>query len=70
MEQRRTDDLERWLKTEEVSRITGLSDNHLRKIRCLNPDAGPRFVKVGRSVRYPQSELRSWMAARLAGGRS
>jgi predicted DNA-binding transcriptional regulator AlpA len=41
------------LSTEETARRLGVSTSWLAKSR-LRGD-GPRFVKIGRSVRYPES---------------
>jgi len=37
----------------------------LAKIRCISSD-GPVFVKAGRLVRYPESELREWARSFLS----
>jgi excisionase family DNA binding protein len=40
----------------------GISENALAKMR--HAGYGPPFVKVGRRVRYGQSDLENWLAAR------
>jgi hypothetical protein len=39
-----------------------MTENALAKMR-FNGD-GPPFVKIGRRVRYPQSQLQDWLDAR------
>ncbi len=43
--------------------ITGLSRATLASLRCRG--GGPPFLKLGRRVVYPLSELRAWRDARL-----
>jgi predicted DNA-binding transcriptional regulator AlpA len=47
-------------KTAEL--LGGLSLSWLAKARLTG--TGPRFVKVGRSVRYPESAIRDYIRAR------
>lgn len=49
----------------EVAAELGMAPRTLANKRS-NPDrhgAGPRFVKVGRLVRYRRADLESWLAA-------
>lgn len=46
-----------------VAALYGLSQNTLRNWRHLG--RGPSYVKLGSAVRYPESALREFLAARL-----
>ena len=52
--------------TEEVAELTGLKIKTLENWRFEN--RGPRFVKLGRCVRYPAQALRRWLDNNIAGG--
>ncbi len=54
-----TDEL---LDTLTVARYAGLSPVTLRKWRMTG--AGPRFVRLGRAVRYRRAELDAWLSRR------
>ena len=49
--------------THGASRHLGLAEQTLRKLRVVG--GGPRFVKLGRAVRYRLSDLDDWLEARL-----
>lgn len=50
------------LDTHEAAARTGLSSSYLRKLRLTG--TGPRFMKLGRAVRYRESDLNAWLDAR------
>jgi predicted DNA-binding transcriptional regulator AlpA len=50
----------------EVEALTGLRVKTLQRWRYLNQ--GPRFVRLGRCVRYPAADLRSWIDTQAGGG--
>jgi excisionase family DNA binding protein len=50
------------LTTEQAAAKLGLGTNTLEKYRVFG--TGPTFVKLGRSVRYAESDLDEWVAAR------
>jgi len=52
----------------DVSRVTDLSVKTLRKWRHLG--RGPRFIKVGRAVRYLPADVAAWLDSRPSGGES
>lgn len=52
------------LDTNEAAIRTGLSPVTLRKMR-LN-GTGPRFLKLGRAVRYRETDIEAWLNARVA----
>ena len=56
------------LHPRDVGKILNVSLSWLAKAR-LSGD-GPRFVKVGRAVRYPQSAVREYIKARTRGSTS
>jgi excisionase family DNA binding protein len=51
------------LTTEGAAKHTLLSVSTLKKLRLSG--TGPKFMKIGRSVRYRQDDLDAWMAARV-----
>jgi predicted DNA-binding transcriptional regulator AlpA len=53
------------LQPRDVAKILGVSTSWLAKARLSGE--GPRFVKIGRSVRYPESSLREYVKARTKG---
>ncbi len=48
--------------TEAVATYVGLSPVTLRKWRMTG--AGPRFVRIGRAIRYRKAELDAFLAGR------
>ena len=55
----------------EMARILGISKVALDKQRCVSPDNGPPFLRMGRRVLYPlsgPSGFSVWMAGRVQGG--
>jgi predicted DNA-binding transcriptional regulator AlpA len=56
------------LTPRDAARILGCSISWLAKRRL--DGGGPRFVKVGRSVRYLESALREYIKARTRGSTS
>ncbi len=50
------------LDTERVAKVCGLSEVTLRKWRITG--AGPRFVRLGRAVRYRRADLDAYLAGR------
>lgn len=50
----------------DVARITGLSLASVRRWRLLGQ--GPRFLKLGRAVRYQREDLAAWLKSRPDGG--
>lgn len=56
--------MERWLLLEEVREIYGFSESSLRYWRKTR--TGPTAYRVGRRLRYPQSEIESWMHEQAA----
>ena len=53
------DDLPPLADEHSVAELLGLKVATLRKWRLVG--AGPRFVKVGRLVKYPRPEVRRWL---------
>ena len=50
----------RLLTTAEAAQELGVTKSYLEKLRVYG--SGPVFVKLGRSVRYEQSALDSWIS--------
>ena len=51
-----------YLTTDEAAARLKVSPSYLAKLRCSRSD-GPRFAKLGRSVRYCTSDLDAWAEA-------
>lgn len=51
------------LNTPAAGEYVGLAARTLEKLRIVG--GGPRFVKLGRAVRYRPVDLDDWLAARL-----
>lgn len=56
------------LNTEDVARQTGLAVSTLEKLRLTGN--GPRFVKLGRAVRYRPEDIENWIASRIVSSTS
>jgi excisionase family DNA binding protein len=50
------------LSPEQVAERLGLSRSTLAKLRLTG--GGPRFLKLGAAVRYPEEELAIWLASK------
>jgi predicted DNA-binding transcriptional regulator AlpA len=60
------DGVESLLNEYDVARITGVSLGSIRRWRLLRQ--GPKFLKLGASVRYRVNDLEAWLDARPTGG--
>ncbi len=49
------------LPTNKAAKVLNVSVSFLNKTRCTG--GGPKFLKIGRSVRYRYADLLSFMAA-------
>ena len=58
--------LETLLNEHDVARITSLSVASVRRWRLLKQ--GPRYLKVGSSVRYRPEDIFAWLETRPTGG--
>ena len=56
--------------TKGASRVLGVSESWLNKLRVLKPEESPRYIKAGRRVLYRVSDLMAWQEARARGGHS
>jgi predicted DNA-binding transcriptional regulator AlpA len=56
---------ETYLKPCEAAEYIRSSTSTLAKARMYK--RGPNFVRIGRAVRYRQSDLDAWMSASVAG---
>ena len=54
---------DRLLTTPQVSELTGLAVATLQNMRSRGQGEGPRFVKIGRAVRYRESDCLEWIEA-------
>jgi len=53
--------MERLMSTEEVAEVLGRPARTLRQWRYLNQ--GPRYLKVGATVRYRGRDVEAWLKA-------
>ncbi|WDF73938.1 helix-turn-helix transcriptional regulator [Novosphingobium sp. KACC 22771] len=60
--------LENVLKTTQAARYVGLSKPTLERYRTMG--GGPRYLKLGKAVRYRTEDLDIWMAIRLVNSTS
>lgn len=58
--------IDRQLPSTEAAQVVGVSPDTLNKWRLQKK--GPPFRKIGRTVRYAQSELIAWLNSRPRGG--
>jgi excisionase family DNA binding protein len=56
------------LTQREAASVLRLSERTLERMRVSG--ITPKFVKVGRSIRYRQSDLDQWIAGRVVGSTS
>jgi len=56
------------LYPKEAAKLLSVSISWLAKSRLTG--TGPRFVKIGRSVRYSESSLREYIKSRMKGSTS
>ena len=56
------------LHSRDAAKMLGVSISWLAKSR-LRGD-GPRYVKIGRAVRYPESSIREYIKSRMRGSTS
>lgn len=61
-------DPESLLMTSEAAEIVRLSQAHLEKMRIYG--TGPRFVRLGRAIRYRRADLMGWIEASLVASTS
>lgn len=56
------------LTAREAAERLKLSESYLEKARIRGD--GPRFVRLGRSIRYRAEDIEAWVASRAAGSTS
>ena len=56
------------LNTMEAAEALRLAAGTLEKLRTYG--GGPRYVKLGRAVRYRREDLEAWLADRVVGSTS
>lgn len=50
----------------DVARVTGLSVASVRRWRLFKQ--GPKYIKIGASVRYRPEDVQAWLETRPTGG--
>jgi predicted DNA-binding transcriptional regulator AlpA len=58
----KTNEIDPLLDAAEAAKLLGISPSWLAKSRMTG--TGPRFIKVGRSVRYARSAVREYLLSR------
>ena len=58
--------LEPLFNERDVARVTGLSLASVRRWRLFRN--GPRYLKIGVSVRYKPEDIAAWLDSRASGG--
>jgi predicted DNA-binding transcriptional regulator AlpA len=58
--------IESLLNEHEVAEVMGLSLATIRRRRILRQD--PKYIKIGKSVRYTPESIREFVATRPTGG--
>jgi predicted DNA-binding transcriptional regulator AlpA len=54
------------LNEHDLARVTGLSVASVRRWRLLR--MGPKYLKIGASVRYKPEDVSAWLESRPTGG--
>lgn len=54
------------LNEHDLARVTGLSVASVRRWRLLK--IGPKYLKIGASVRYKPEDVSAWLESRSTGG--
>jgi predicted DNA-binding transcriptional regulator AlpA len=57
---------DKFLTDRDAAVITGMKVSTLRKWRMFG--RGPRFRRLGRSIRYSVADIRAWLDSRPMGG--
>jgi len=52
------------LSEREAAALIGMSCAYLRMTRTNGLSAGPRYLKLGRAVRYDRADLLEWLEGR------
>lgn len=52
----------------QVADQLGMTEGHFAKLRVKGD--GPRFIKIGRAVRYDPADVKAWLDARRVGSTS
>jgi excisionase family DNA binding protein len=56
------------LTQRQAAAVLGLSERTLERMRVAGN--GPRFVRMGRSIRYRPADIESWVAGRVVSSTS
>ena len=60
--------LDSLLSDYDLAQLTGFSVHTIRRWRLLQQ--GPRYIKIGSSVRYRPEDVTAWLESRPTGGNS
>jgi predicted DNA-binding transcriptional regulator AlpA len=52
----------------QVAEKLGMTEGHFARLRVRGD--GPRFIKIGRAVRYDLADVQAWLDARRVGSTS
>jgi len=50
----------------EASQYIGMSRSFLRIDRMEGPKRGPKFIRIGRTIRYLKEELDAWLEQHIS----
>ena len=56
------------LNQKQTAKLLTLSERTLERLRVTG--TGPRFVRAGRSIRYREIDVETWVASRVVGSTS
>lgn len=56
--------IERLLSPRELAELTGVRENTLAAWRSRKSADAPAYLKLGRAVRYRESDVRRWLSQR------
>jgi excisionase family DNA binding protein len=60
--------MQRLLTQAEAAELLCLGERTLERLRLVG--GGPKFVRLGRSIRYRLADVEAWVAARVVGSTS
>jgi predicted DNA-binding transcriptional regulator AlpA len=52
---------EKYLTTRELAKLLHRSEQSIHNARLSGEGTYPRFIRVGRQVLYPETEVRAWL---------
>jgi predicted DNA-binding transcriptional regulator AlpA len=56
------------LTQKQCAEMLGLSERTLERLRTMG--TGPKFIRIGHSIRYRPEDVQSWLASRIVSSTS